>query len=72
MASKELPNYEQFERNCKNIGKIIKRFEKKGMYDVKERIVTDFVVSQLSSYYNEKSFFERRKKKRLLRRYMGL
>ena len=69
---KELPNYNQFAQNCKRIGKIIKRFEKKGMLDVKEQIVTDFVVSQLKDYYNEKSFLRRMKKRYLLRKYMGL
>ena len=72
IAKKSLPTYQQFRSNRKTIGRISKRFSKKGMLEVKERVVTDFVVSQLIDYYTEKSFITRMRKKRLIKKYMGL
>lgn len=72
IVKKGIPTYEQFRSNRKTIGKISNRFSDRGMFEVKEQIVTDFVVSQLIDYYTEKSFFTRLRKKRLLKKYMGL
>lgn len=64
--------YEEFLESAKDLKKILKRLNKKKMFDEKEQIIGDFVVSQLGDMYKEKSFKDRMKKKRMLKRMIGI
>lgn len=72
LMKKKRITYEEFLENVKDLKGILKRISKKEMFDEKEQIIGDFVVAQLGDMYKEKSFFKRAKKKRLLKRMIGI
>lgn len=63
-------SFEQFYENRKVLKKVLKRFNKKGMYSVSKKIVSDFVFDNMDVYYYEKSFFRKILIKNRIRKYI--
>ena len=62
----------EFFENRKELESILKNFSERGMIDEKEQIVSDFALAQLVEVYRESSFFKRMKKKRLIKKMLGI
>ncbi len=63
-------SFEQFYRNRKALKKVIKRFNRKGMYAVSKKIVFDFVFANMDGYYQEKNFFRKMLIRHRIREYI--
>ena len=71
-TAKTAITFGEFFENRKELESILKNFSERGMLDEKEQIVSDFVLAQLGEVYRESSFFKRMKKKRLIKKMLGI
>lgn len=65
-------SFEQFQDNCIRLEATANRFKSRNMPEIKEQIISDFVIPQLENCNNEKKSFKRMKMKQLVDKYMGL
>ncbi len=72
LAAKQTPTFEEFKSHRGRIKQLSKRFQKKGLLELKQQLIMDFVVSQLSNYYAETGPLSKFRKRRLLKKYLVL
>ncbi len=63
-------SYVQFYENRKNLKKILKSFNLKGMHSVSKKLVADFVFENIDVYYEEKNFFRKMLIRYRIRKYI--
>ena len=72
LAAKQTPTFEEFEAHRGRIKQLSKRFQRTGRLALKQQLIMDFVVSQLSTYYEETGLLSKSRKRRLLKKYLVL
>ena len=72
LAAKQTPTFAEFKAHKGRIKLLSKRFQKQGQLELKQQLIMDFVVSQLSNYYEETGPFAKLRKRRLLKKYLVL
>lgn len=63
-------SFEQFYNNRKVLSKVLKQFNKKGLYDVSKKIIADFVFDNVDAYYKERNFFRKMLIRYRIRKYI--
>ena len=72
LVAKQTPTFEEFKAHRSRIKQLSRRFQKKGLLSLKQQLIMDFVVSQLSNYYEETGPMSKLRKRRLLKKYLVL
>ena len=72
LAAKQTPSFDEFRQHKKRIKTLSRRFQKSGQLALKQQLIMDFVVSQLSNYYADAALLSRHRKRRLLKKYLVL
>lgn len=72
LSAKQTPTFEEFKTHRGRIKQLSKTFQKKGLLSLKQQLIMDFVVSQLSNYYEETGPLSKFRKRRLLKKYLVL
>ena len=71
-TGRQTPTFEEFKTHRGRIKQLSKTFQKKGLLSLKQQLIMDFVVSQLSNYYEETGPLSKFRKRRLLKKYLVL
>ncbi len=72
LSAKQTPSFAEFEAHKGRIKQLSRRFQKQGRLALKQQLIMDFVVSQLSTYYEETGPLSKLRKRSLLKKYLVL